>query len=221
MMSFSGSFYRWSYYIMMYSGLRAAYNHIRGKMTATRSALGHLHGTTLSAGDDGILRFFVHSRPRPAHYTGEAHFGMISIRQQRPPLDRLLYKYLCLTSHFGCGHVEMAYYELHGKVMIYAVRNIASANALRLKLIQTARCLDAYGWHERLLPHIVRYVGRHGLTVGPAPIDDCLRLAVSLRLIHPQTRSRSLRTLTRKSKRLRRILEAIADRSDKPPGDAG
>ena len=78
------------------------------------------------------LNFEFTERPRPTNGCSSAKYGMISLSLIRPGLDQFVYRLIRLTSHFGCGHLELAYMDIDGGIEIYAVRNILKANISRL-----------------------------------------------------------------------------------------
>lgn len=125
---------------------------------------------------------------------------MISVRQIRPRVNRALYRYLCLTGHFGCGHVELAFYERGGEVTIYGIRNIARANAHRLGLSRAADKLSIAdtGESQTVLLAVLQALAKLGVTGRLAPPHECVDLAVNKRLLKPAASGLVLRTLLKR-----------------------
>ncbi len=148
---------------------------------------------------DGLLAT-VHARPDQAAPLPGVRYGMISLRESRPPINRLLYRYLCLTGHFGCGHVELAFYEKGSQVTIYGIRNIARANALRLGLAGAADQLSIADGDESqaVLLAVLKALNKLGLNGRLAPPHRCVDLAVNKRLLKPAACKPVLRTLHRR-----------------------
>ena len=73
-------------------------------------------------------------------------------------------------SHFGCGHLELAYVEKDDRLEIYAVRNIAKANASRLRLRQIFSSLKPITMEEEhlVLSKILSLLGDRGITCSLA-----------------------------------------------------
>ncbi len=175
----SDAFYRWIYLVAMYSGIRAVFNCIRSKMCAGACELVGLHKTRLCSQKIGDVMLFVHQRPSPRTFAKETAFGMISVRHRYPRVGFLLYRYFCLTSHFGCGHMEIAFYEKQGKVTLYAVRNTAASNAFRLKWFGISAKLTLAQWDERLLKAMVRHLENAGFVTDLADVSECIDLSVN------------------------------------------
>ena len=196
--------YRVLYLLTMFAGVRAGLNHARAGLCRGRSRTAALDGHLLHSERLGELLARVHPRLRPGRGAPRAHYGLISVRQRQPAVGRLLYRYLCLTSHFGCGHFEIAFYEQGDEVTIYSVRNTARSNAQRIGLVDTARQLRLVGHGEAriLLREVVSLLESHGLVTRIAAPHDCIRLSVSESLLPPRSRAAVLDTLTRKYERL-------------------
>ena len=85
--------------------------------------------SSLTFDDSSLARIRVHGKRRPANGCSSAKYGMISLELIHSGVHPLLDRILRLMSHFGCGHLELAYMEKDDRLEIYAVRNIAKANA--------------------------------------------------------------------------------------------
>jgi len=129
---------------------------------------------------------------------------MISVRQVAPAVGRMSSWYFRWTSHFGRAHAEVAFYERAGRVTIYGVRNIASANARRLGLHGLAERLRLAGSREeeRLLGVVSEALGRAGCSVALAPPRECVELSVNERLLPPGRGARVREDLLRRYARL-------------------
>ncbi len=200
--------YRWAYLVAMYSGIRAVHNRISSQMSARDCALSRFNRTHLQTEHMGEVVLFVHKRSGPGMDIEGTAFGMISVQQRNPKVGRFLYRYFCLTSHFGCGHMEIAFYEKQGKVTLYAVRNTAASNAFRLKWFELSDKLTLAQWDERVLRIIVRHLESNGFTTGFADVSESINLSVNNRLLHPHSRLRALRHLKKKYTRLRKTFVA-------------
>lgn len=198
--------YRWAYLLCVYSGLRAAFNRARSRAGRGGSAVSRLHGATIRPRGPGAMRVFVHRGPRPRAARPGPTFGMISVRLENPCVGRLLYRYLGLTSHFGCGHFEIAFYESGGRVTVFAVRNVLRANADRLGWRDVSRRLGSPAFDVEVVRAVVMQLERAGLTVRCAPAPECVELALDRRLVHPRSLRRTRDALERKYRRLPRAL---------------
>ena len=198
--------YRWAYILCVYTGIRAAFNRLRSWLDRGETPVSRLHRARIRPGGLGRMNVFVHSRPRPRSTQRAAHFGMISVRQERPSVGRILYRYLCLTSHFGCGHVEVAFYEAGGQVTFYAVRNTARSNAARVGWGDVSERLGAPGEDVRILRTLTLKLERVGLSARFAPASECVELAVNRRLIDPRSLRRTTAALEKKYRRLPRTI---------------
>jgi len=103
----------------------------------------------------------------------------------------------------------VAFYEENGEVVFYGVRNIARANAARLGLENLARAFQILRKKEdeAVLLVLVRMFLKHGINSRHAEAEECLKFAVSQRLLHPGRREEALGRLHRKYERLYAILD--------------
>lgn len=196
--------YRCLYSSAMLLGVRACVNHVQSWLCRHRTRAAALDGCLVRSSRLGDLEVFVHPRLRPAGATAPARYGLLSVRQRHPKVSPWLYRYLCLTSHFGCGHLEIAFYEKADVVTIYGVRNIARSNAHRLGLRGAAdRLLLSRREEARVLLHeILPLLAEHGLAVRLAAPGECVALSVNRRLLHPASESTALGALRRKYEKL-------------------
>ena len=178
---------RWGYLVAMYCGLRAGFNRIRSKMCTDGCQLARLHRTRLCSEKVGDLVFSVHERPNPQSFSGEANFGMISVQHRYPKLGPLLYRYFCLTSHFGCGQLEIAFYEKQGKVTLYALRNTAASNAFRLGWHGISQKLMLDKRDDVVMLEVMRYLEKSSFVTSLADVSECLNLSVSNWLLNPSS----------------------------------
>ncbi len=190
----------------VFTGLRAGFNRVRARLRR-RPALGsRLHGARVEVGTLGPMRLQVHRRPRPDAARVAADFGMISARQERPRVKRALYCYLALTSHFGSGHLEVAFYEARGQVTIYAVRNTAQSSARRLGWKEVVGHLGSKGDDLRLVRALATLFEREGVSLGVASGAECVELALTARLVAPRALQGTRASLERKYRHLHRAL---------------
>ncbi len=200
---------RWWYYLAMYSGLRALLNCARSKFFALDPNIESLNGIQVSSEKLGELIFYVHPRSRPLAAKENGKYGVFSIQQQNPSIGRAAYRFFCQTSHFGCGHVEIAFYERGGEVTFYGVRNIARANASRIGLVNLSKRLQLIKRDEDalVLSAASRMLRTKGFETRHARPDECLNLAVNSRLLRYSVNVITLSTLYRKYDKLHAIIE--------------
>lgn len=201
-------FRQW-YYLAMYSGVRALINRVRSHGRYLEPRLLSLHGRRFGGGVIKEALLQVHPRRRPARAGRLGDFGLFSLRLLQPPVDSLADQYFRSTSHFGCGHVEVAFYEHQGAVTVYAIRNIAEANARRLGLVDLAARfrLSQAGEEGHVLRATRDLLEAEGFRVAHAPAQLCLDLAVDDRLLPLDAQSRAREILRRKYERLSVVLE--------------
>ena len=204
--------YRWAFLACMYTGLRALFNRWKARSPGEQSPLSPLHQTTIKAGRYGTLRVWVHRQSRQV--AGRA--GMLSMRQERAPIHPALYRYICMTSHFACGHLEVAFFEFEGQVTIYAARNSARSNAQRLGFDAVAQRLGSEQDDVQAVRVLVAKLEGLGLPVRMAPPQECVDLALDSRLVHPATLPRTRVTLERKYRRLAEALPVPSHESVHP-----
>ena len=112
------------YLVAVCSGLRAMFN----LLLSTKYDLVVflvLMSVVVNLDDSGLARIRVHGKRRPANGCSSAKYGMISLELVHSGVHPLLDRILLLMSHFGCGHLELAYMDKDDRLEIYAVRNVA------------------------------------------------------------------------------------------------
>jgi len=136
---------------------------------------------------------------------------MISLQQVRPTIGRAAYRWICWTSHLGCGHVEVAFYEEGGLVTFYAVRNMARANAVRLGCTKMAARLRLAPRHEDalVLTEVSRLLSLAGMKTRQAQPEECLRLALNRRLARGGRLGDVRRRIYRKYEKLHMQMSAV------------
>ncbi len=192
---------RRGYQLAMYTGVRALVNRtVRGARVA-EPRLAALAGRRFAARGLGELVLRVHLRRRTAPGAG---LGYFSLRQAAPSVGPLAYRYFCWTSHFGCGHVEVAFRLEESAVVFLGVRNIAHANARRLGLRGLAERFRLARSREdhRVLHALAEHLRANGLAVRHAPAEACVDLLLDGRLVSDTRRSALRRALQRKYERL-------------------
>lgn len=208
---------RFGYLADMYSGLRGVRATLCSRLVQVRpSARGPIHGQTQHSLALGVLRCWVHARRAPCNQDNENRaYGMISLRLWDPALHPLVYRYFCLTSHFGQGHLEAAFYEENGRCVVYALRNTARANASRLGLKGLAQALAVSRSSDEtvILREVERIFAPHFSSVVLAHPAETLRLAVDERLLDPKRRQDALRGM---KARYRRVLASAPEPCEEP-----
>ncbi|MEZ5962436.1 MAG: hypothetical protein R3F56_01195 [Planctomycetota bacterium] len=194
--------YRHAYYLAMYSGLLALANRVQVGWRCRPLDLGlqRLHGTRVACPQLGALIVHVHSRPGPHGCRGRGNHGLFSLRQEEPGVRRWIYRLVCATSHFGCGHVEVAFFEHAGRVTFFGIRNIASANAHRLGLrrLSTRFRLARFGEEVRVMRLVTGLVGASGFAVEHASAQECVDWCVDDRLLPRECAAGVRRSLHRR-----------------------
>lgn len=199
---------RWGYLVAMYSGVRALFNRTRSRRRIDQCQLARLHRTQFHSEEFGDLQVSVHARPGPQSFPGEANFGMISVQQRYPGLGPVLYRYFCLTSHFGCGQTEIAFYETQGRVTLYALRNTAASNAFRLGWCDISKKLTLSKRDDVVMRVIMQYLEKNAFATALADVSECLNLSISNWLLNPASRVRAMYAMKKKYTRLHRTLKA-------------
>jgi hypothetical protein len=199
------TFVRSVYLFAMYTGIRAAANRARSVFLPVPVA-SVIDGATIRLDESEHFRVRVHAKLPPSRSGGARVGGMISVYLVHPGISRSLYSLLRVSSHFGCGHFELAFYEEDDRLCVFAVRNMLRSNLHRLGC--SAYLGDFSLGTERdeiiVLARVFDELRTHGLEAYLAPPAECVNLAVSPRLIKPQTRDRAVTALTRKYERLAR-----------------
>lgn len=200
------------YLLAMFTGIRAAFNTVRSYfLPKLRVAI--LDGEVMDFAEYGKIRIRVNARPVPNSLESGAKTGMISLYLASPGISNLLYGFMRLTSHFGYGHVEIAFYEVQEKVTIFAIRNILRSNIERLSLRQRFDGLKLSSDDDEiiLLKRILGKLNSLGLTTTFAPPEECVSLAISQSLLIPGKQAAAIVALRRKYKRIEKKL--MIDRS--------
>jgi hypothetical protein len=195
------------YLLAMFTGVRAAFNCGRSYfLPKLRVAI--LDGNRLELEKYGSVRVRVNARPAPTALDSEAKAGMISLYMVSPGIPSLLYAFIRLTSHFGCGHVEIAFYETQDNVTLFAVRNILRSNIDRLKLNQMFGSLRFSSEDDEivLLERVINKLNSLGFTASFASPDECVSLALIPSLLAPRQRNLATDSLRRKYRRIEKKL---------------
>jgi len=169
----------------MYSGLRAFLNRVKSRALTLDPKLEALSGANISSEELGEWTLHIHSRVRPKAANAVGRFGVISLQQLAPPVGGLVYSFFCSTSHFGRGHVEVAFFETEDEVSYYGIRNIASANAHRLGLkgLSSRFRLSKSGEDAMVLRFVSRALEENGFSVKHATAHDCINFTIDNRLL--------------------------------------
>ncbi len=197
---------RWIYPIAMYTGLRAAYNRWqnRGGTSLRLEAFDRVLLQVLD-GELGVLR--VHRRRLPASKRTMGPTGMIAISLQSPGVLSWLYRWLCLTSHFGTGHVELAFVELPEGITFYAVRNIVRSNLERIAGSNWFPTLKLQRPQDEIqvLLRVAHWLRERGVPTYFAPAEECVTFSIDRCLVRPDRLPRVQAALER---RYRQIIKA-------------
>lgn len=199
---------RAGYIVAMYTGLRAASNRVRSLFLPTpRAAI--LDGLEFSVDDLFQMRIRVHARSPPGSITANRCAGMLSIWLTSPGTIPPLYGLLRMTSHFGCGHIEIAFYEEHDTIIFYAIRNIVRSNAERIGCTYFFRNLNLRRNSDEiaLLQKLSLTLNSLGLKTSFASPDDCVDFSVDNQLLRPEKRTRIRSTLRKKYVRIWNTLQ--------------
>ena len=175
----------------MYSGLRALFNELRSySLPKPRAAI--IDGETMQLDGCRPVKICVHAR-KPSNSLGpERIAGMISIYSVAPDVSRLSYAMLRLTSHFGRGEIEIAFFEEKEQVILFAVRNILRSNLDRWKKNRLLSQLKLADNHDEILAlqMIIQSLHERGINTSFASPEDCVSLAVNESLLNPKNRNR-------------------------------
>lgn len=201
--------YRGWYLLAMYSGLRAQLNRLLSLPFSLDPRLKMMNGYRLDSSKLGALVVFVNARGNPLNSDSDRRYGLISIRQIEPRIGPLAYRYLCWTSHFGRGHIEVAFYESNSEVSFYSVRNIAQSNAQRLGFGRISKALKIRNRREdeTVIHEMADLFGHLQITARHAEPAECLKLAVNSRLLRASSNEGTLGALHRKYHRLHATLD--------------
>ncbi|MCR9197582.1 MAG: hypothetical protein NXI04_02960 [Planctomycetaceae bacterium] len=212
--------YRWGYLLAMYTGLRAIFNRLTD--TLRRRSIGD---PALSAGrldglcvpfpadafaSDLVIRVHTRSIALPG-----VRAGMISVAACLTSVTgatRLSWRHRLLrwTSHFGCGDVEIAFYESDQAVTLYGFRNIIAGNSRRLRMRLPATAVpDDPHTSALVIAAIVQRLTDGGQRVRLASPAECVSLAVNDRLLPAHRRGRAQTSLRRRYRELWRRTAAL------------
>lgn len=181
--------FRAGYIFAMYTGIRAVFNRVRSLLLSKPQAA-ILDGRKLDVEGLFQVKIRVHARVPPASLAGCDRAGMLSVWLVDSGMPWPLYGLLRRTSHFGCGHIEIAFYEEAQIITFYAVRNIVRSNAER---IGCQRFLDSSGLLKdsdevALLQTLSRTLTDHGLQTCFASPENCVAFSVNNQLLPPEKR---------------------------------
>lgn len=191
------------YLFAMYTGIRAVANRALSVFLPVPRASA-IDGATIQFDESNSFRIRVHGRIPPSPGDGSVVGGMISVYLEHPGISRILYSFLRVSSHFGCGHIELAFHEEDCSVCVFAVRNMLRSNLHRLGCSACLRDLALGTESDEIvvLTRIFDALRMQGLSAHLAPPAECVNMAVSPRLLKPKTRDRAIKTLTRKYERI-------------------
>lgn len=197
------------YLLAMYSGVRAAFNRTRSAFLPSPKA-SILDGQTLQIENISSAKVHVHPRAPAATLPPVRHAGMISINLLSPGIPRFIYGLLRLTSHFGCGHIEIAFYEDSDAVTVYAIRNIIRSNIDRFGGKHVFRSLKLASENDEILilQKTLKALNDLGIETELALPEDCVRFAVNRLLLDASRRDAATEALHRKYSRISKKLRS-------------
>lgn len=207
---------RLGYMLAMYTGLRAISNRVSSRryaVSAIRQFDRRVCDCADQSGNDSLL-LRIHARRPPDALPADTRAGMISVAVQQAGScwQRCVQQLLRMTSHFGCGDIEMAFYERQTGIVIYGVRNMTAGNSARWRQ-QTS--LTAVADHHREIAIVVQSVvgllEEQGIHCTFASPDQCVELSVDDRLLQAERRNRARSALRRRYHRLWKRLGITAE----------
>ena len=193
------------YLIAMYTGLRAAFNLVSG-WPLPSSSVAILDRIQLSVFEDNDFKIRVHARIQKT-IANDAQAGMVSVYYVRPGISRWLYSIIRLSSHFGCGHFELAFYELENRVTFYAVRNILESNMYRLRIrrFNGLRVLSREAEME-IVRRIFCELKLRGIETEFACPQECVSLAIDESLVLAKSREEFKRSMLKRYERISQLI---------------
>jgi hypothetical protein len=204
---------RSAYLFAMYTGIRAVANRVRSLFLPVPRAAA-IDGAIIQLDESVSFNVRVHAKTSPSTSGAARVGGMISVYLVHPGIRRSLYSLLRVSSHFGCGHIELAFYEDDSSVCVFAVRNILRSNLDRLGCNTCFRSLSLSTERDEIavLARILKELRTQNLNAYLASPSECVDLAVSPWLLRPRIRARAITALTRKYERMARQV-AMFDKS--------
>jgi hypothetical protein len=204
---------RSAYMFAMYTGIRAIANRVLSLfLPVPRAAV--IDGATIQLDETVSIKVRVHGRIRPGTSSPGRVGGMISVYLVHPGILRSLYSLLRVSSHFGCGHIELAFYEDDGTVCVFGIRNMLRSNLDRIGCNMWFRSLSLSTERDELLvlARILKELRSRELNAYLVSPAECVDLAVSPWLLRPRIRARAITALTRKYERMASLI-AIHDKA--------
>ncbi len=196
---------RSAYLFAMYTGIRAVANRVRSLfLPVPRAAV--IDGAIIQLDETVSFKVRVHGKIAPRKSGATRVGGMISVYLMHPGIRRSLYSLLRVSSHFGCGHIELAFYEDDSTVCVFAVRNMLRSNLDRVGCNAWFRSLPLSTERDELcvLARILKELRTQDLNAYLVSPAECVDLAVSPWLLRHQIRARAITALTRKYERMAR-----------------
>lgn len=193
-------FARLAYCLLRYTGLRAILNKQRAKGLGLPSSAQAWSGRTLMVPEYGPMSLELHRRRSPPGQAASRCFFMLSARMAQPDVAAWRYTYLLRTSHFGCGHMELACYEEHGGWAVHGIRNMAADAAQAVRWTRTARALrtTAGPTDADFLGCLFEALRETGLEARLLPAAECVRLSVNPELLPATNRPKRMQALVRR-----------------------
>lgn len=192
----------------MYTGIRAAVNQIRG-FFLPRMRVSIIHGRTLRLDSLNEVKICVNARLPSKTLGVGAKAGMVSSYLLSPGIPKPLYWLIRLTSHFGTGHIEIAFYEDGENVVFFAIRNILRSNLDRLGIRKHFRNLKLNSNEDEIvvIRAIFQALASRGIKTRFAPPEECIELAIDKSLLNQTTRDQTIESMMRRYRRIERRIE--------------
>ncbi|MBL8892738.1 MAG: hypothetical protein JNL67_22365 [Planctomycetaceae bacterium] len=191
------------YLMAMYSGCRALYNRWRswGRPSLCAKKLDRAE-LLIGNREPAVMR--VHSRVVSSAKLPSGNAGMIAVYLKSPGISAVTYRLLRLTSHFGTGHIELAFLENEDGLTFYAIRNILRSNIERIGAAAWFRGLKLGRERDewQVLFSVIGVLERQGIRVAFAPAHECVALAVNKSLLTPDNQTRAVVALEQKYKKV-------------------
>lgn len=192
----------------MYTGVRALRNQIHGFfLPGLRVSI--LNGSEMRLSSVGDVKICVNARAPLDALSSGVRVGMISIYLLAPGIPRFLYRLLRLTSHFGTGHIEMAFYEDGDTVVFFAVRNILRSNIERVGMGRHFDNLLLNSNDDEIvaIQAVFQALKSYGIEPVFAGPEECIKLAISKSLLNQKTRDQTIDSMIRRYKRIERKIK--------------
>lgn len=196
---------RFLFLFYVYSGARTIFNRVRSWGFDDPRML-EIDRVRIPVADTfGVIR--IHSRGFPKGLQRASAAGMMSIYLESPGIPKPLYRLALLTSHFGCGHIEIAFFECGDQVVLYAIRNMLAANIKRFRMASWFDHLKLNQGEDdaAVLREVIELLEKKRIDHSFASPDDCVKFSVLPFLIAPHRLEKTKEAIRRNYKRTIRL----------------